>query len=292
MSIKTAVNSLYVDIKDKLLWESYYNSLRDPKVKSAVPHLSAQNELIKELKDNDFNLIDYKIDLQDYTDYLIRTMEIYKKHNYYEINHKKVPEFVEKTLEHYLAAKLLGLSKEDVYIDIASASSPTPEIYSKFYGCKTYKQDLIYPEGIHGNIIGCDASNLPIEDNFFDKMALHCSFEHFENDSDIKFIKESSRVLKKGGKLCILPLYLFNQYAIQTDPAVLPEEGIIFDNDAILYCARGWRNRHARYYDINHFIKRIKRNLEDLKLTIFVLENEKEVNPQCYIKFIALLEKQ
>lgn len=291
MNIKTVINSVYVDIQDKLLWETYYKSLRSPKVKSYIPNQSTHGELIKELKANDFKLTNFKIDLDDYNEYLNKTADIYRKHNYYDVKYKKTIEFAEKTLEHYLAAKILNLSKEDIYIDIASAYSPTSEIYRKLYGCKTYKQDLIYPEGIHGDIIGGDASNLPIKDDFFDKMALHCSFEHFEGNSDIKFIEETSRVLKKGGKLCILPLYLFNQYAVQTDP-VLAKEGIIFDKEAILYCARGWKNRHARFYDVKHLIKRIKRNLNDLKLTIFVLENEKEVNPSCYIKFIAFFEKR
>ena len=121
-------------------------------------------------------------------------------------------------------------------------------------------------------------------------MALHCSFEHFEKNSDVKFIKEASRVLKKGGKLCILPLYLFNRYSIQIDPSVLPK-GHLFENDAILYCVRGTSLRHCRFYDISHLITRIRNNLKDLKITIYFVQNEKKIDPNCYIKFIALFEK-
>ena len=108
------------------------------------------------------------------------------------------------------------------------------------YGCKVYRQDLEFPEGIHGNVIGGDASNMPLEDESATKMALHCSFEHFEKNSDIEFIIEANRVLCKGGKLCIVPLYLSNKYVVQTDPSILPFGGIPFENDAILYCAKGW----------------------------------------------------
>lgn len=47
-----------------------------------------------------------------------------------------------------------------IYIDIANASCPTPEIYHKLYGCKVYRQDLVFPEGIHGNAIGGDAGSI------------------------------------------------------------------------------------------------------------------------------------
>jgi ubiquinone/menaquinone biosynthesis C-methylase UbiE len=155
-----------------------------------------------------------------------------------------------------------------------------------------FRQDLRFNKGLNGNVIGGDASNMPIEDGFATKMALHCSFEHFEHNADIAFIKEATRVLRKGGKLCIIPLYMFNKYAIQTDPAVLPFRGIPFDKDAVLYCAKGWAERHGRFYDVAHFVSRIVKNMQELNLTIFVVQNEKKVDSSCYVKFIALFEKE
>jgi hypothetical protein len=123
-------------------------------------------------------------------------------------------------------------------------------------------------------------------------MALHCSFECFEQDSDIKFIIEAGRVLRKGGKLLIVPLYLSNKYIIVTDPAVLPRGGIPFESDAILYCVKGCGDRHARYYNVSKLITRIRNYLKNLKLTIYVIQNEKEIYPSSYTKFIALFEKE
>lgn len=276
--------------KELLLWDYYYSLLREPKVKSWTPNNpQIQRKITKELKKNNFDVFNFEVDITDYRQYLNKA-EYHKFPNYY--GGGRANNFIEKSLEHYLATKFLKLSKDDVYIDIASRNSPTPEIYHKIYGCEVYRQDLIYPEGIHGNTIGGDACNLPLEDGFATKMALHCSFEHFELDSDIRFIKEASRVLRKGGKLCILPLYLFTEYRIQTDPLVLPKGGIQFESDAVLYCVKGYRNRYGRIYDIPHFITRIRNNLNNLKLTIYLVQNEKEVDLSCYIKFIALFEKK
>ncbi|HPD33501.1 MAG TPA: methyltransferase domain-containing protein [Bacteroidota bacterium] len=272
------------------LWNHYYEEIRDPKVNSPLEQSPQIHEdIIDELKKNDFDVIDYNIDIEDYQRYLEKAE--YQNYPYY-YGGGKADKFAEKSLEHYISAKLLNLNKDDVYIDIANANSPAGEIYHKLYGCQVYQQDLIYPEGIHGNTIGGDASNMPLQDGFATKMAMHCSFEHFEQDSDIRFIKEANRVLRRGGCLCIAPLYLFNKYVIQTDPTTLPKGGIPFEDDAIIYCVKGWRNRHARYYDVPHFISRIRDNMQDLNLTIYVVRNEKDISQFCHIKFVALFKKE
>jgi hypothetical protein len=278
-------------VKETLIWDYRYATLRPPKIKSHVPHDDPRihNEIIRELKKEGLDVVDFEIGVNDYKEYL-NNAEYSKFPCYY--GGDQGTQFTEKSLEHYLAAKLLDLSNDDVYIDIGSANSPAPEIYQKLYGSKVYRQDLVFPEGINGNVIGGDAGNMPVEDGFATKMALHCSFEHFEQDSDIRLIKEASRVLRKGGKLCILPLYLFNRYAIQTDLAALPIGGVSFEGDAVLYCVKRYRNRHGRFYDVPHFIARIRNNLNDLKLTIYVVQNEKEVDPSCYVKFAAVFKKE
>jgi SAM-dependent methyltransferase len=276
-------------LKEQFLWNYYYAALREPKEKCGVPHdPKIQNEIVAELKASDFNVKDYRIDVSGYLAYIKNAQ--YNKYPAY-MNGGKAKNFVEKSLEHYLAAKFLNLNVSDVYIDIASSDSPAAEIYSKLYGLKFYKQDLLFCPGLHGNIIGGDASNIPLEDGFATKMGLHCSFEHFEQDSDVKFIKEASRVLRKGGRLCILPLYMFNKYAIQTDPVVLPKGRTHFESDAVLRCVKNWPIRHSRFYDVAHLISRIRNNLNNLEMCIYVIENEKEIDTSCYVKFVALFEK-
>ncbi len=289
--IKDFLKNIQSKIKESFLWDKYYSMLREPKLKAAVPYdIKIHSKIRKKLIDCGFNIVDYRIDKSKYLSYLQKA----KYNNYisYFAFNSKAGNFFEKSLEHFISAELLELNKEDIYMDIANANSPAPDIYQKLYGCKIYRQDLWYPKGIYKNIIGGNAGDMPISNNFCTKMALHCSFEHFEGKSDTLFIKEASRVLKDGGKLCIIPLYLFDRYVIQTDPSVLSKRNISFDKDAILYCAKKWRNRHGRWYDPSHFIKRIQNHMKNLKLTIFYVQNDKKIHESCYVKFIALFEKK
>ncbi len=289
-SLKRVYDFATYKLKETLFWSKYYAALRDPKTKGSIPHnQQIQEEIIQQLKKAKFHIKTYKISPTDYERYMQNAE--YKKFQKYQ-DGGKAKNFIEKSLEHYVAAELLGLTEEDVYLDIASADSPTPEIYSRLYRCKVYRQDLLYPEGIHGSTIGGNASSMPLPDAFATKMGLHCSFEHFESESDINFIKEANRVLAKRGKLCIIPLYLFNRYAAQTNPALMPKGGICFENDMTVYCVKKWKNRHSRFYDVPHLIARIANNVGNLRMTLFVIQNEKIISPSCYLKFAALFEKE
>ena len=277
---KMKLNTIKIRMKGEYSWLR----LRDPKIKGKIPHdAKIQAEIKEELQIKGYNIADFSVDIYDYQQYMEKAR--YSNYPFYTNN------IIEKSLEHYIAAKLLDLSSNDIYLDVASSSSPVVEIYRNVYSCRTYRLDLVSSKDTKDNMIIGDAGNMPLKNGFASKMALHCSFEHFEQDADMRFIKEASRVLCKGGKLCIIPLYLFNRYAIQTDPSVLFRKNINFDDDALLYAAIGYGNRHGRFYDVAHFTKRIRDNLDNLKLSLFFLSNEKEVNPWCYVKFIAVFEK-
>jgi len=268
-------------------WQYKYFLLREPKVRGGIPHTDAVGTELQ-LKTNNFMVRDLVIDVADYWKY-IEAAELYKLKRYY--GGYDGSSFPEKSLEHYLAAKLLKLEPDDIYVDVGSMQSPVVQVYHNLYRCKTYQQDLSYPAGINGDMIGGDAGAMPVPDGFATKMGLHCSFEHFERDSDIRFIVEAGRVLRPGGRVCILPLYLFSHYAIQTDPAVLPEGGIEFGPDAVLYCKKGYRNRHGRFYDVPHLISRVRNALNGLGLIIYSVTNAQQVHPSCSVRFIAVLDK-
>jgi hypothetical protein len=286
---RRALRYLTTSISGALFWESRYRSLREPKLRGALPHdPGVQRAVRRELEGLGLDVRDMVIDLADYRRYLERA-GYGRFPTYY--GGGEWAGFAEKALEHYLAAKLLDLRDTDVYIDVASYDSPTPDVYRRVYGCATYRQDLLYPAGMHGDRIGGDAARLPVPGGFATRMALHNAFEHFEGDSDQGLIREAGRVLASGGKLCIVPLFLFDRYIIQTDPSVWPAAGVPFEPDATVYCARGWRNRFGRAYDVPHLASRICANLGGLRLSVFVVANEHEVDPDCYVKFIGLFEK-
>jgi glycosyltransferase involved in cell wall biosynthesis/SAM-dependent methyltransferase len=229
---------------------------------------------------------EFEVDINDYKNYFNQSRYLEDYPEYYSGN------LPEKSLEHYIASKLLGLSPDDIYIDVASESGVVPKIYHQVFGCQTYAQDLEYPPGLNGNSIGGDAGDMPIPNDFATKIGLHCSIEHFEGDADIRFAKELRRVLKFGGKCCIAPLYLFHEYAIQTDPvAATATGGVTFESDAIIYEHLGWNNRHGRFYDPEHLVSRIINNLNGFNITIYRIKNAKQVDNSCYIQFAAVLEK-
>lgn len=273
-----------------LFWNHYYRRLRDPKFKlDSENEFQVQSAIVEdELHRNGFEVKPFLIDKADYYNFL--NVAQYRRFRGYHKGGKSWG-FTEKSLEHYLAAKLLNLSNQDVFLDIACANSPASFIYHELYGCQVYRQDQIFPKGIHGNVIGGNAEEMPVPCGFATKMALHCSFEHFERNSDIEFIKEANRVLREKGMLCIVPLYLSTSYTIFTDPICVPKN-LPFESDATLCCVKKWQNRHGRFYDVRHLINRIRDNLGALTLKIFIVQNEKDVDSSCYVKFIALLEKE
>jgi SAM-dependent methyltransferase len=251
-------------ISQQIMWNIYYWLLPKPKVKT--PLVPNMKQIEADLKEKDFTLQSLDINQTEFSAYLEQAQ--YSKYpNYYGggTNH----DFAPKGVQHFLAAKLLNLSSSDIYLDIASFDSPVSEIYQRLYGCKTYNQDLMFPKGIHGTTIGGDACAMPVADGFATKMALHCSLEHFEKDSDIRFIQEANRVLRKGGKLCVVPLYLFQSYAVLTNP-LFAKRNTQFDQDAVIYSSKNWHNRHGRFYDAAHLVSRI-RDRSSLKMTVYTI---------------------
>jgi hypothetical protein len=194
--------------------------------------------------------------------------------------------FFEKSLEHYLAFSLLDLCAEDVFIDLASEHSPVPEIFSRLSGAGTFGQDIMYPPGIHGQRIGGDACQMPVPDGFAQKAALTCSIEHFEQESDMSLFAELYRVLSPGGKVVVVPFYLFTEQAAQTDPAVSVPAGVRFDRGCTLYCAQGWGNRHGRFYSPASFVNRIKGPMTGrFRFDVYHLNNAADVHPSVYARF-------
>jgi hypothetical protein len=231
------------------------------------------------LEQNQVSVKDLSIRVGDYREYFDKAGYATLYPNYYPWN------ITEKSLEHFIAQQLLELQPADTYIDIASEGSPVPEIYQRLYGCTTYAQDLSYEEGIHGNRIGSDAASMPLPDGSVTKMALHCSFEHFEKDSDTGFIREVSRVLCVGGKVVMVPLYLSSTYSVLTDLMVSRRNGVPFDKDAVVVALRNWGNRHGRFYDASHLVSRVFTVTRKLKFDLIRLTNTSEVSESAYARF-------
>ncbi len=225
------------------------------------------------------------IDLTQLKEYL-EAAEYKKKYPSYYLDN-----FSEKTLEHFISYKLMALKRTDKFVDIASEHSPLGEIMSGLSGCSSYSQDIMYEPGLHERKIGSDASKLPVDDNFFNGACATCSIEHFEKDADIRFMKEMQRVLAKGGKIIIAPLYLYLTPSCQTDPQYSVPGKVEFDAGAVIHCAKGWGNRHARFYSPQTLQSRLIGPNKGMSFKVIMLDNIEEVDASVYCRFLLVGRK-
>ncbi|MEZ4777569.1 MAG: methyltransferase domain-containing protein [Bacteroidia bacterium] len=255
----------------------------------ADPRLDDQ--LVEKLKEAGIGVKPFEIDVPGYKDYL-------KKVDYPDTYYGggKIPgkNFTEKTLEHYVSTSFIPFDEDTVFIDVAACTSPFYTIVRRLYGCReTYQQDLVYPKGLNGDKIGGYASELYLPDGSVDAVTLHCSLEHFEGNSDTEFFQELSRVLRPGGRAVILPFYLAGEYTIHVDPAynLLKFHRPKIDPRAKLrYC--NWYQFFSRHYDPQALQERILSKVPDLNLTVYHVQNFREVDPSCYLRFIGVFEKK
>ncbi len=204
----------------------------------------------------------------------------------------------EKLLEHYVSTILLNFSERDKFIDIAGSHSHY-STYVYGMGIESYKQDLIYPAGISVSedsavpLVGGNAAELPFRDNYFTKMTLHCSIEHFEGDDDVNFMHEAARVLQPQGKICIVPLYFGEHYHLVTDPRVYAEEkeSIRFEEGIPIFTKNGYGNRHCRVYSVEEFKRRVV-NPDIWDVEIFYITNLDELGSGLYCQYAALITKK
>jgi len=249
------------------------------------------NTILQDLISRGVTIEEKSIDVNDFDAWLENYSEVKTRYQ----NSGDV--FIEKCLEHYIANKLTDIKKDDVYIDIASAGSNYSDILQK-RGVNAYKLDLSFPAGVRGNEIGGDAGATKLDDCSVDSMSLQCAFECFEGDSDIRFIKEAQRILKKGGKLVISPLYIDNEFINITSRACNQDE-ITFDDNAL----KVWRDDQykapfSRHYSPAALLSRILKNVSDNNsYKIFHVNNLDELKTKypgqrIYCDLVFYLEKK
>ena len=151
------------------------------------------NKIINEFETNNIPVKKFHVNVDDFRKF----KQKYQFSSDYIESHKDV--FIEKALEHYLSHKFLMTRPGDIFIDVASADSPWADMLTEKEAIKAYSLDLCHEEGINGNKIGANVIDIPLPDNSVSSMALHCSLEVFENNTDIDFFNEANRILKHGG---------------------------------------------------------------------------------------------
>lgn len=120
-----------------------------------------------------------------------------------------------KIIELFVTYQILDLQEEDEYMDAAGGINT----YADRIKCKkrylqgiTVSSELKSALGNEIDYIQGDAATIDLPDESLTKISSHHSFEHFQSNSDSDFINEVQRLLKIGGKCCIIPIFIADKY--------------------------------------------------------------------------------
>ena len=162
---------------------------------------------------------------------------------------------------------------------MAAANAPVQRILRDVFDIsEVWRQDWNYKTDKTSKTHGGNASSLAVDDESFDALLLHNSWEHFEGESDLDFLKEAARVLKTGGKVIITPLFFglegfvttspeswSNKYRATSQPPQFREEVPIIVNNSI---NQRYSQRHSAKPLHRHF-----NNVPKLSPKIIVISN-------------------
>ena len=204
----------------------------------------------------------------------------------------------EKLLEHWIAADVLGLMEykdNDIYIDIAAANSPWAQKLRERKGVDSYAIDLCEIGQNYKHLPYYrteDATHTSFADACVKGASLQCAYEMFMKDDDINLINEVARILKPGGKIIILPLYMHTHYCAYASPDYfgkgyndpLAKEYVRLDLYGI---------PSSRKYDAKNLKHRILDHVEaaGMHYKLHALRNKSEFGTNIYCHFILEIEK-
>ncbi len=223
----------------------------------------------------------------------------------------------EKSFEHFAAIELLDLMRHDVFLDVASERSPLPLIAAEQRRCTCFGQDYMYPPGVTSHCplnpaikadargwrrwrkqlpvrwLSGDACTLGLTDGFATKAALTCSLEHFEGRLDTALIRELARVIRPGGRLVVVPLYLSVEPFTQTDPVYSCEGQVEFDAGGVIRAIRDWGNRHGRFYSAETLRERILDPADSwFDFQVLRLRNLDVIEKHLYARFALVADRR
>jgi SAM-dependent methyltransferase len=281
----------YVHFIDGVNLENEFCTIKYCNIPSAKPVTNDDlNLIISEMKTAKLNMLPIKYTQDELNNFEANFCfpDFYKK--------TTNPFYFRKLCEYWFASQILKLpdyKKEDIYIDVGSSSTPwVMELREKF-NINAFGVDLEKNPLNKEYYLVEDATSTSFENNSVSGISLQSTFCLFAGHADIRFIHECARILKPGGKVVILPLYMYPEYISLVSPQFYNKG--YNDNEQKEYLRRDWPNiRMSRYYDVKHLKSRIINEAEalGLKHSIFILPDE-QIPPYefAYLKFILMLEK-
>ena len=203
----------------------------------------------------------------------------------------------EKLLEHFIAARLLGLDDyraDDLYVDVAACDSPWARYLREVRGFNAWAIDLAVGYAFRGlpYYRSENATTTTFADATVRGGSLHCAFEMFAGDDDVEFVREVARILAPGGKVVIVPLYLHTHYCAystaehwgrgHSDPAAV--EYVRMDT---------WGVSSSRKYDAQALVRRVLDPVFEAGFAyrLRALRNKEELGKNIYCHFILELTR-
>ncbi len=233
---------------------------------NAIPHGILSTQLSPKCR---YKKID--IGLSDLKSWCNRYVPDWKT-SFGDIRHKKLIEF-------FCSYNLLKLHPTDALMDVAGGTQgylKTVEVARRILQDRAIQNCTITALGTDVDYIESDAGDIPLPNNSIEKISCHHSFEHLQNDADVRFICEVKRILKPGGMCCIVPLFLTKHFFEITDELTLSRKYSdisfrIIDPTATLPGGR-FSGNYARTYSLEAFNSRILDHLESIQWDIDIFE--------------------
>lgn len=257
------------------------------------PTLSELAEVEKDLIGLGVKVIDYEPDADEFKAFQAAN---YFPHDYHGGRTGTV--WDEKLLEHWVAAERLGLPEythQDVYIDVAAGGSPWAKSLRDVFGMSAFAIDLSLEGSAYRDLPYYrieNATATSFGDASVKGASLQCAFEMFMGDDDTNFLKEFARILKPGGKVVILPLYMHTHYCAYSTPTYYGRGNS--DLLAKEYVCRDWNGiPSARFYDASALKRRVLDPIENLGMQyqLFALRNKTDFGNNIYCHFILEIIK-
>jgi len=204
----------------------------------------------------------------------------------------------EKLLEHWLAAQRLDLMNYrpgEIYVDVAACGSPWVKTLRERKQIEGYAIDLSEVPLIYRDMPyyrSENATHMTFADNSVTGASLHCAYEMFTGEDDTNFILEAARILKPGGKVVILPLYMHTHYCAYSTPEYYGKS--YSDPGAKEYVRLDcYGVPSSRKYDAAQLKERVLDTIlaVGLRYRLLVLRNKAELGDNIYCHFILEIEK-
>lgn len=203
----------------------------------------------------------------------------------------------EKIFEHFVSHMLLDLDSYgpgDIYLDVAAGGSPWVKMLREFGSIEAYAIDVTFPCSVKGidYYREEDATRTSFASSTIRGISLHCAYEMLTGDSDRLAIIELGRILRPGGAIIIVPLYLHTHYCSYSSPEYWGRG--FSDSGAHEYVRRDSRAiPSSRKYDPDNLRERVLETARSAGLTthLYCLRGQSDISTEIYCHFLLELRK-